>query len=197
MICNPLDKCCEIVSSNCVAFIGHLPENSTLCLADNSLTTFLLGTDASLTDLAKGSYILKSTLDNVNTCVPSSIIDTFLLPVKQKICNNKVIYEYYYTSDVVAQLIGSNCTLQTRLNLIYTEVNDPLTPQTKGKLTEDFMNFELPDSYIDKFRCLVCEEVCDNQRVTTIGDLFEILAKKIFAFQEKLNVSQGICKDCS
>jgi phage/plasmid-associated DNA primase len=28
-------------------------------------------------------------------------------------------------------------------------------------------------------------------------DLLEVMAKKILAFQEKLNVSQGICKDCS
>jgi hypothetical protein len=196
MICNPLDKCCEIVSSNCVAFIGHLPENSTLCLADNSLTTFLLGVDSSLTDLSKGSHILKTTLDNINTCVPKKIIDTADIPLKQRVCNNKVVSEYYYTSDIVAQLVGNNCVLQTRLNLIYTEVNNPLKPQTKGKLTEDFMNFELPNSYIDKFRCLLCEEVCDSQTVTTIGDLLEVMAKKILAFQEKLNVSQGICKDC-
>jgi hypothetical protein len=196
MICNPLDKCCEIVSSNCVAFIGQLPEGSTLCLADNSLTTFLLGADSSLTDLAKGSYILKSVLDNVNICTPKKIIDTADIPVKQKICNNKVIYEYYYTSDVVAQLVGNNCTLQTRLNLIYTEVNNPLKPQTKGKLTEDFMNFELPDSYIDKFRCLVCEEPCISDRVQTIGDLLDIFAKKILALQDRLEVSQGICKEC-
>lgn len=196
MICNPLDKCCEIVSSNCVAFIGHLPEGSTLCLADNSLTTFLLGTDSSLTDLAKGSYILKTVLDNVNICVPKKIIDTADIPLKKKICDNKLVYEYYYTSDVVVELVGNNCTLQNRLNLIYTEVNNPAKPQTKGKLTEDFMNFELPDSYIDKFRCLVCEEVCDRQTVTTIGDLLEVMAKKILALQDKLEVSSGICKDC-
>lgn len=196
MICNPLDKCCEIVSSNCVAFIGHLPEGSTLCLADNSLTTFLLGTDSSLTDLAKGSYILKTVLDNVNICVPKKIIDTADIPLKKKICDNKLVYEYYYTSDVVVELVGNNCTLQNRLNLIYTEVNNPAKPQTKGKLTEDFMNFELPDSYIDMFRCLVCEEPCISAKVQTIGDLLEIMAKKILALQAKLEVSSGICKDC-
>ena len=131
MICNPLDKCCEIVSSNCVAFIGQLPKESTLCLADNSLTTFLLETDASLTDLSKGSYILKSKLDNANICVPKKIIDTADLTLKQKVCN-KVVSEYYYTSDVVIGLIENNCVLQTRLNLIYTEVNNPSKPQVKG-----------------------------------------------------------------
>ena len=197
MICNPLDKCCEIVSSNCVAFIGHLPEGSTLCLADNSLTTFLLGTDSSLTDLAKGSYILKSALDNVNICIPKKIIDTADIALKQKICNNKVVYEYYYTSDVVTQLVGNNCTLQTRLNLIYTEVNNPLKPQTKGKLTEDFMNFELPDSYIDKFRCLYCADPCVDQRVETLGDLLEVMAKKILALQQRLPMEEATCKECS
>jgi hypothetical protein len=196
MICNPLDKCCEIVSSNCVAFIGHLPKETTLCLADNSLTTFLLETDISLTDLSKGSYILKSKLDNANICVPKKIIDTADLTLKQKVCN-KVVSEYYYTSDVVIGLIENNCVLQTRLNLIYTEVNNPSKPQVKGKLTEDFMNFELPDSYIDKFRCLVCEEPCISDRVQTIGDLLEIMAKKILALQDKLEVSQGICKECN
>jgi len=196
MICNPLDKCCEIVSSNCVAFIGHLPEGSTLCLADNSLTTFLLGTDSSLTDLAKGSYILKSALDNVNICTPKKIIDTFVIPVKKKICDNKVVYEYYYTSEVVLQLIQSNCELQTRLNLIYTETDDVLKPQTKGKLTEDFMNFELPDSYIDKFRCLFCGEVCVEQDVKTLGDLLEVLARKILGLQKNANMPPGFCKDC-
>lgn len=196
MICNPLDKCCEIVSSNCVAFIGHLPEGSTLCLADNSLTTFLLGTDSSLTDLAKGSYIRKSVLDNVNTCVPKKIIDTADIALKQKICDNKVVYEYYYTSDVVTQLVGSNCTLQTRLNLIYTEVNNPLKPQTKGKLTEDFMNFELPDSYVDMFRCLFCGEACVNQDIKTLGDLLEVMAKKILFLQSVSNFNEGACKEC-
>jgi len=196
MICNPLDKCCEIVSSNCVAFIGHLPEGSTLCLADNSLTTFLLGTDSSLTDLAKGSYILKSALDNVNICTPKKIIDTADIALKQKICDNKLVYEYYYTSDVVTQLVGNNCTLQTRLNLIYTEVNNPLKPQTKGKLTEDFMNFELPDSYIDKFRCLFCGEVCVEQDVKTLGDLLEVLARKILGLQQFANMPTSFCKDC-
>lgn len=197
MICNPLDKCCEIVSSNCVAFIGQLPKESTLCLADNSLTTFLLEAGASMIDLAKGSYILKTTLDNANICVPKKIIDTGDLTLKQKICNNKLIYEYYYTSDVAVGLIKNNCVLQTRLNLIYTEVNNPSKPQVKGKLTEDFMNFELPDSYIDKFRCLVCEEPCISDRVQTIGDLLDIFAKKILALQNKLEVSDGICKECS
>lgn len=197
MICNPLDKCCEIVSSNCVAFIGQLPQGSTLCLADNSLTTFLLATDGSMTDLAKGSYILKTTLDNVNTCFPSTIIDTFVLPVKQKICNNKVVYEYYYTSDVVAQLIGSNCTLQTRLNLIYTEVSDALTPQIKGKLTDDFMNFELPDDYIDKFRCLFCGEACIDKSIQTIGDLLEVMAYKILALQKAVYPGTDLeCEQC-
>lgn len=197
MICNPLDKCCEIVSSNCVAFIGHLPEGSTLCLADNSLTTFLLGTDASMTDLAKGSYILKSTLDNANICTPKQIIDPAAITVKQKICNNKVVYDYYYTSDVVVELVKNNCVLQSRLNLIYTELFSPIFPNRKGKLTEDFMNFELPDSYIDKFRCLYCEEPCISDRVETIGDLLDIFAKKILALQNKLEVSQGICKECN
>lgn len=196
MICNPLDKCCEIVSSNCVAFIGHLPEGSTLCLADNSLTTFLLETDASLTDLSKGSYILKSKLDNVNVCVPKKIIDTADITLNKKICDNKVVYEYYYTSDVVTQLVENNCVLQTRLNLIYTEVNNPLKPQVKGKLTEDFMNFELPDSYIDKFRCLFCGEVCIDQSIETIGDLFEVMAKKILALQQFANMPTTYCKDC-
>lgn len=196
MICNPLDKCCEIVSSNCVAFIGHLPEGSTLCLADNSLTTFLLETDASLIDLSKGSYILKSKLDNVNVCVPKKIIDTADITLNKKICDNKVVYEYYYTSDVVTQLVENNCVLQTRLNLIYTEVNNPLKPQVKGKLTEDFMNFELPDSYIDKFRCLFCGEVCIDQSIETIGDLFEVMAKKILALQQFANMPTTYCKDC-
>lgn len=196
MICNPLDKCCEIVSSNCVAFIGHLPKETTLCLADNSLTTFLLETDISLTDLSKGSYILKSKLDNANICVPKKIIDTADLTLKQKVCN-KVVSEYYYTSDVVIGLIENNCVLQTRLNLIYTEVNDPLTPQTKGKLTEDFMNFELPDSYIDKFRCLFCEDPCVVQRVKTLGDLLEVMAKKILAIQQRLLMEEATCKECS
>ena len=196
MICNPLDKCCEIVSSNCVAFIGHLPEGSTLCLADNSLTTFLLGTDSSLTDLAKGSYILKSALDNVNICTPKKIIDTADIALKKKICDNKVVYEYYYTSDVVVELVGNNCTLQNRLNLIYTEVNNPAKPQTKGKLTEDFMNFELPDSYIDKFRCLFCGEVCVEQDVKTLGDLLEVLARKILGLQQFANMPTSFCKDC-
>lgn len=196
MICNPLDKCCEIVSSNCVAFIGHLPKETTLCLADNSLTTFLLETDASLIDLSKGSYILKSKLDNVNVCVPKKIIDTADITLNKKICDNKVVYEYYYTSDVVTQLVENNCVLQTRLNLIYTEVNNPLKPQVKGKLTEDFMNFELPDSYIDKFRCLFCGEVCIDQSIETIGDLFEVMAKKILALQQFANMPTTYCKDC-
>lgn len=196
MICNPLDKCCEIISSNCVVYIGTPSVDSTLCLADNSLTTFLSGVDSSLVDVAKGSHILKGDLDNVNICVPKKIIDTTDLAVKKKVCNNKVLSEYYYTSDVVLQLIGSNCTLQNRLNLIYTEVYNPLKPQTKGKLTEDFMNFDLPDSYIDKFRCLVCEEVCDTQTVTTIGDLLEVMAKKILVLQAALPISAGACKEC-
>lgn len=196
MICNPLDKCCEIVSSNCVAFIGHLPEGSTLCLADNSLTTFLLGTDASLTDLSKGSYILKSVLDNANICVPKKIIDTGDLTLKQKICDNKLIYEYYYTSDVVVGLIENNCVLQTRLNLIYTEVSDPAKPQVKGKLTEDFMNFELPDSLLDKFRCLYCGEVCVSKEVLTLGDLLEVMVNKILFLQEANNFNPGACKEC-
>ena len=196
MICNPLDKCCEIISSNCVVYIGTTSADSTLCLADNSLTTFLSGVDSSLVDVAKGSHILKGDLDNVNICVPKKIIDTTDLAVKKKVCNNKVLSEYYYTSDVVLQLIGSNCTLQNRLNLIYTEVYNPLKPQTKGKLTEDFMNFDLPDSYIDKFRCLVCEEVCDTQTVTTIGDLLEVMAKKILVLQAALPISAGACKGC-
>lgn len=193
---NSFDKCCEITPSNCVTFVGTLPENSVLCLADNSLTTVLLGMDSSLADLSRGSYISKSDLDNVNLCSPKKIINTADLPLKQKICNNTVISEYYYTSDVVTQLVGNNCTLQTRLNLIYTEVNDPLAPQTKGKLTEDFMNFELPDSYIDKFRCLVCEEVCDAQNVVTIGDLLTVMAKKILALQSAAGISNGSCKEC-
>lgn len=196
MICNPLDKCCEIVSSNCVAFIGHLPKETTLCLADNSLTTFLLETDASLTDLSKGSFILKSKLDNVNICVPKKIIDTADLTLKQKVCN-KTVSEYYYTSDVVIGLVENNCILQTRLNLIYTEVNNPAKPQVKGKLTEDFMNFELPDSYIDKFRCLYCADPCVDQRVETIGDLLEVMAKKILALQQRLPMEEATCKECS
>jgi len=196
MICNPLDKCCEIVSSNCVVFVGKLATNSTLCLADNSLTTFLTEVDSSLVDVARASHILKGDLDNVNICVPKKIIDTTDLALKKKVCNNQVISEYYYTSDVVLQLIGSNCTLQNRLNLIYTETFNPLKPQTKGKLTEDFMNFELPDSYKDKFRCLVCEEVCDQQTVTTIGDLLEVMAKKILALQAATEISAGACKEC-
>lgn len=195
MICNPLDKCCEIVSSNCVAFIGHLPKETTLCLADNSLTTFLLETDISLTDLSKGSYILKSKLDNANICVPKKIIDTADLTLKQKVCN-KVVSEYYYTSDVVVGLIENNCVLQTRLNLIYTEVNNPSKPQVKGKLTEDFMNFELPDSYKDMFRCLYCEDPCVSQSVETIGDLLQIMAKKIIAIQQKLPLEFSTCKEC-
>lgn len=195
MICNPLDKCCEIVSSNCVAFIGHLPKETTLCLADNSLTTFLLETDISLTDLSKGSYILKSKLDNANICVPKKIIDTADLTLKQKVCN-KVVSEYYYTSDVVIGLIENNCVLQTRLNLIYTEVNNPSKPQVKGKLTEDFMNFELPDSYKDMFRCLYCEDPCVSQTVETIGDLLQIMAKKIIAIQQKLPLEFSTCKEC-
>lgn len=197
MICNPLDKCCEIVSSNCVAFIGTLPQGSTLCLADNSLTTFLLGTDSSLTDLAKGSYILKSALDNVNICTPKKIIDTADIALKKKICDNKLVYEYYYTSDVVTQLVGNNCTLQNRLNLIYTELFSPIFPNRKGKLTEDFMNFELPDSYIDKFRCLYCADPCVNQRVETLGDLLEVMAKKILALQQRLPMEEATCKECS
>lgn len=193
---NSFDKCCEITPSNCVTFVGTLPETSVLCLADNSLTTVLLGMDSSLADLSRGSYISKSDLDNVNLCSPKKIINTADLPLKQRICNNTVISEYYYTSDVVTQLVGNNCTLQTRLNLIYTEVNDPLAPQTKGKLTEDFMNFELPDSYIDKFRCLVCEEVCDAQNVVTIGDLLTVMAKKILALQSAAGISNGSCKEC-
>lgn len=196
MICNPLDKCCEITSSSCVAFVGTLSTNTTLCLADNSLTTFLKGVDTSLSEVARGSRILQGDLDNVNTCTPKQIIDTTDLPLKRQVCNNQVISEYYNTSDVVLQLIGNNCSLQTRLNLIYTEVSNPLKPQTKGKLTEDFMNFDLPDSYINKFRCLVCEEVCDSQTVTTIGDLLTVMAKKILALQDAVNISNGACKEC-
>lgn len=196
MICNPLDKCCEIISSNCVAFVGKLATNTTLCLADNSLTTFLTGVDSSLVDVARASHILKGDLDNVNICVPKKIIDTTDLALKKKVCNNQVISEYYYTSDVVLQLIGSNCTLQNRINLIYTETFNPLKPQTKGKLTEDFMNFELPDSYIDKFRCLFCGEVCIDQSIETIGDLFEVMAKKILALQQFANMPTTYCKDC-
>jgi len=196
MICNPLDKCCEIVSSNCVAFIGTLPQGSTLCLADNSLTTFLLGTDASMTDLSKGSYILKSTLDNANICTPKQIIDPAAITVKQKICNNKVVYDYYYTSDVVVELVKNNCVLQSRINLIYTELFSPIFPNRKGKLTEDFMNFELPDSYIDKFRCLFCADPCVSQRVETIGDLLEVMAKKILALQQKVLMEETVCKEC-
>ncbi len=193
---NPSDRCCEITPSNCVTFVGTLPKSSILCLADNSLTTFLTMVDSSLTDLSRGSYITKANLDNVNLCSPKKIINTADLPLKQYICNNKVISEYYYTSDVVTQLVTNNCSLQTRLNLIYSEVNDPLSPQTKGKLTEDFMNFELPDSYIDKFRCLVCEEVCDAQNVVTIGDLLTVMAKKILALQSAAGISNGACKEC-
>lgn len=195
MICNPLNKCCEITSSNCVAYIGTLPSQSTLCLADNSLTTFLNAVDGELTDLAKGSRISSADLNNANTCVPK-IINTANLSLKQEICNNKLVSEYYYTSDVVRELMGTTCTLQNRLNLIYTPVNNPSKPQVKGKLTEDFLNFELPDSVIYKYRCLFCGEVCVDQTIETLGDLLDVLVYKILALQAEAGMSNKYCKTC-
>jgi len=197
MICNPLDKCCEVTSSNCVVYVGTLPPQSHLCLADKSLTTFLNGVDGVLTDLAKGSRIDADELTDINNCVPP-ILDLTDLPRKKEICNNKIVSEYYYTSDVVKQLLGSNCTLQTRLNLIYTPVNNPSKPQVKGKLTEDFLGFELPDSYQYMFRCLTCQQECtDPQAPVTLGDLLEILVGKVLTLESYSSPTAPVpCKTC-
>ena len=168
-----------------MAYIGTLPSQSTLCLADNSLTTFLNAVDGELTDLAKGSRISSADLNNANTCVPK-IINTANLTLKQEICNNKLVSEYYYTSDVVRELMGTTCTLQNRLNLIYTPVNNPSKPQVKGKLTEDFMNFELPDDYQYLLRCLTCQKECEGEvSPKTVGDLIKTLVGKVLALENQ------------
>jgi hypothetical protein len=169
-----------------VAYIGTLPAQSTLCLADNSLTTFLNAVDGSLTDLAKGSRIDAAELANINSLCNPPLLDLPDLGLQKQICNNKIVSEYYYTSSVVKQLLQSTCVLQDRLNLIYTPVFNPSKPQVKGKLTEDFMNFELPDSYVDKFRCLFCEESCNEVNITTVGSLLDVLVYKVLALQKEM-----------
>ena len=186
MICNPLNKCCEITSSNCVAYIGTLPSQSTLCLADNSLTTFLNAVDGSLTDLAKGSRINAAELANINSLCNPPLLDLPDLGLQQQICNNKIVSEYYYTSSVVKQLLGVTCVLQDRLNLIYTPVFNPSKPQVKGKLTEDFMNFELPDDYQYLLRCLTCQKECEGDvSPKTVGDLIKTLVGKVLALENQ------------
>jgi hypothetical protein len=181
---NPLEKCCEIVSSSCVQFTGTLRSDSFLtAVCETSVTSLLEQIDEQIVILSSGVQIPLQALKDADTCSKIDVTDITIRPSDYR------RPDYVKVNDVTKQLVSIVCDLQSQIKTIHdTE-----------KLNIDFFNLPLPDSMVDKLSCLNCDSGCDAKSPTTLRTLIEILVGKIIDYENKnskLNCENCGCIDC-
>jgi hypothetical protein len=179
MSCNPLDKCCEITPSTCVLVTIDLDAHTYLRPAGSGLNDYLKEFEFQINYLNQASHISTRELTDYDTC---NLIDRTNIIYRDR---NTNFPDYAFVSEVLKQSLTNICTIKSSVDYIYHG----------GKLTDEFLNLELPDKFKDLVSCLNCDDGCDAKIPTTLGNLLEILVGKIIAYENansKLN-----CDKCN
>lgn len=176
---DPLEKCCQITPSACVEYTGAFRQDTRFdATCRVSINVLFEQIDEQIVILSNGVEIPVDRLREKDVCNKIDVSSITIRPT------NPARPDYVKVNDVVKQLVGIVCDLQSQISIVHdTE-----------KLNKDFFDLELPDDIKSMLGCLQCDDGCDPLYPTTLRSLLKILAMKTVELPCK--VCNPTCPTC-